>query len=917
MGEVNNNFERNSNFIPINNKISSDGKYSYSKLLKKNININLTNDKRGKLEKKIEDLGDKIRKLESKINRSQPDLFCGLGKAYLNLKKGKLERKKKKEEDKLTLMNKNVFSKILPPVNEKFLSFSALQQKFVLPSLVDSQAVISPQTPESFELMAMRNALGLGPADVSFEQDAAELKKIDGDKKEFMLAEMKEVPSKEIAKIINQNKRFPIMKAAVKELAMSYENWDLTLPENLLALQERIKKQHNNLLSISNIISLIQENFNPNDLMQLTLFNEKVKEIMIPYIKGEKLLNEGDNKEIFKKVLMDEIHEIIKKSQNSLSKEELSERRKGDPISKEAISAQARLFKAEREAKAEALNLSQLSKQGGSANIVVPLKDAFYKEGAGGERAAGTMEKFMWDIAVLMGVEKLFTATKETTLRTGLPGGGTALGWSKEGDLVEIPGVSPERKGGIQAAQAGGVTLEKYIGDIEFQPDQKTISKENVIRASITHYMFGMFDAHNNNILVDKEGNLKFFDNTRSMPSSNGVIQWGGLLLPTFRSGLMSLDASYEDLTTEERQIIKEEVEKMQSNIANLEKFLNDPMKKKELSKLPLGWWNSEQSLLACKERINGLAKAINNENSRNLRDVILEANPDIKYFAALMVIVNKKNVPYQSDSECEKKSLSTLGFTPVDELVKNLVATGIDPEEVRSWCKDPSLSFSEIINKGVGQEKDWNPDKQSLRHLHAKQIISEYERKAAIDMKDVNRDEIPAIVLHIIKEKMAASGIAIQRWSSGLTPFPSIINKKNYYENIVAGLASELFLFYKGVGQNEIKKIPLDYLSQPGVVKVDQPELIVRNLSAQAAEERLNEQPIGTFLFRSSSAPGAISASYVNENSEVRHIRFQIENGKLIDLSNRQEFNNLEEIIDKYKEQFLLSTSLLLSDLR
>lgn len=260
----------------------------------------------------------------------------------------------------------------------------------------------------NFQLTAMANALNINFIDLSPEiENIEELKNRHEDKKKFMLEQMKEIPSNELAKILHQNKYSTIIKAAVKELAASYEKWDSMAPEELTSatLQVKIKNQHSNLRTISTVINSIQDNNGTNCLMQLTLSSKKISEMISPFISGEELL-EGNNIELLKNAFIDEISNTSGSFSRYLHKEELSEKRGADPVSKAAISAEAQLFKAEREAKAEALTLSKLSRRGDSANTVIHLKNAFYKEGDGGEKATGTMEKLIWDIAVLMGIDK-------------------------------------------------------------------------------------------------------------------------------------------------------------------------------------------------------------------------------------------------------------------------------------------------------------------------------------------------------------------------------------------------------------------------------------------------------------------------------------------------------------------------------
>lgn len=519
-------------------------------------------------------------------------------------------------------------------------------------------------------------------------------------------------------------------------------------------------------------------------------------------------------------------------------------------ISKQAIEALAHLHKAVREAKIEASNITSLPLHGDSVNTVAALKNtqqkvvAFYKEGRGGEKAAGIMETLIWDMAVIFEAEDLFVATKNTSLQIKKQFGNGEIGktWNEQGGLTETTGLTETRRGGIQAAQEG-LTLNNYlnaVNDIDYEDNLPSIDRENLIKAVIMHYVFGMFDAHEANIIIDNAGKIKFFDNTRSMPLSNGVIQRRpSELLPAFRSSLFKLDR--EKLTKEEINLIKTEIEKLQSKVEELEQFLES--KKKELSTLPPGWWDTKQALNACIERINRLAESIENPKVEDLKDLIFEADVDLKYFAAMQMILSRISTPKMFFAQFENR-ISFLGTISVDVLIKNIAANGLDPIEVRSWCEDFSLSLSEIIDKGFDVHKNApNEDVKTLKK-HGDEVISYYESKAAVDLKDINRDYVDYYALQIIKGRLKNEGIVIQNKNK--------VNVAAPYNNmVVEGNETELSICYRDA-QGKLKEILLDYCSSPGSIKVADSKLLVRQMTHSEAEERLQGKPSGTFLFRS-----------------------------------------------------------------
>lgn len=728
-------------------------------------------------------------------------------------------------------------------------------------------------------------------------------------KKEFFQKIMQEIPTDDIAKIANQSKHLPLMKEAIKELRANYENWDGLENKTIM---DTIKNQHSNIIYLSAIFHEL-ETTNVNNLMQVTFFNKNIEQLLRPYVEGKKIIETSD-RDLIIASLQQEINTIIEELPTPLSREQLIKKRVADRVSKSAIIAEAQLFSAERAAKIEALSVKKLTEQGTSINKVFHVKEAYFKTNHDGDKAGAIMEELIWDLSVLLGLEEQFTATKISSLHTTASKGITATVWNDKGELEKCKGLSKASVGGIQAEQAAGMTLQRYLNEEDnLQNDQKEISKKNVISATIAQYTFGMFDAHINNILVEKNGALKYFDNTRSMPASNSVIQSGTSLVPVFRSGLLALDFSYEPLTEAERNDMKMEIMKIQSHIAAVENFLNDPREEKKLASLPPGWWNTEQSLTALKERIDSLSAAINNPKALCLRDILFAANPDVKFFAALEMIKFKIDYPNVSDLEWEKFALLMIGTSTVNDLIGKLSLKDLDVAEVQRMCQDPSVDFRDIVMKSMeSMKKNGNigVGQKNLQRSQAKKILSQYKSQAVIDLKDIRRTECCITAYTIALELMHSNRIPI--WSE--SDAHDSLEGEEIYNNIVVkepGLA--LSIVYKEI-TGDLKKIPLDFHSKVGVISVKNPGTIVRNINQEEAENRLDQQPIGTYLFRPCSSGQSLIVSFVDEEGGVNHASFLMKDNTLADADD--EFNSLEEILLKYADIFVSAAPLLLADL-
>lgn len=828
---------------------------------------------------------DKINLLQKEYNQNEIEMKEKPDQEYLFTKRKNIVDKIKRTEEKL-----QKYCEL--NINKSGSTSKYSKQQASEHMTIEHGSLLAINSNRNFQINALQRALHI---DLNLDPLTS-----NENKKKILFNEMKQVSEKDIAKIIQQNKRYPLMKSFINALSENYNNLSDITAEELLCV---IKSQHKNLLMFSKIMETL-ENDGRSNLMQLTLLDESIENLLHSFVDGTLVIGESEALKIMS-VLNSIIEEDVKNSDTPLSEKGLEKKRKEDPISKGAIIAQAELFSAERAAKIMTLSTKKISPLGTSQNKVFHLDKAFFKTTPEGDVAGAIMEKLLWDIALLLGVEDNFTATKISSIQTA------------KGRSI---------KGGIQAEQANGKTLANYVEFLENKREEEgaigkkkeMIAKQEVILATVIQYAFGMFDAHLNNILLDeKSGKLKFFDNTRSMPHTNGVIQNDSYLLPAFRSGLFALDASYEPLTKVEREQMQEAIEKIRSRIKDVENFLSNPLEQKQLQRLPPGWWNSEQSLAAFKERVNSLSWAIKNDTALNLRDIIFLADPDVKFFAALETIKLKIDHPFASDLEVQKIALSLIGTTSVDKLIKKNISKGVDVAEVQRLCQDPSLDFSDIVTISINKAIDTvhiikSKEERNLRIISGKNIIAKYRTQASIDSKDLSRAESKIIAYNKVMQLFLLNNIKILKESEGL----DLMVRNKPYRNIVIkepGNDRALSIIYKNV-RNRLVKIPLNYFSSVGTVSVDNSQVIMRNINQDEAEDRLTKCPPGSFLFRPSSSAEFISTSFVTEDGEVMHASFSMKDNKFADAD--EEFNSLEEIVAKYTDIFKLAAPLLPTDL-
>lgn len=614
----------------------------------------------------------------------------------------------------------------------------------------------------------------------------------------------------------------PIVKAAVSELALNYERLDsIYNVDEMNRLKEKIKVQHKNLESLTEILSELQN----YPVMGLTLLDETLKKELSPFIKGDFLLVDAEKRQL--KISLENKLKALG-GPEVLTSQDLRERRSSSTLSTKGLTMQADLFKQSRNAALWAANQhhGELKELNISANKVYKIPNekgetaAFYKEGSGGEQATGIMEEFMWQLSLILGLESQFTPTKQANLRTKRNYWGGEAGErqkliNEKGEFVQFLALGKARHGGIQIANQG-----KMLGELSSEK-LKQIPQSEIINGMLTILTFGMYDAHHQNIIVDKDNKLHFFDNTRSMPHSNDVIFWGGFLLPSFRSGLLNLDGCYKNFTAQERELIKNQVEFMGAKMKDVKSFIETPLVKKQLASLPKGWFNSEEALKQLSLRLQRMRIAMMNPNIRNLQDLIFEVNRELKFFAALDLYKKYRTFPFSKTyEELEKMAMVNLGHVDLQELLKSMQAGGIDVEEVQKWCHNPNLSLRAIFDlmrkMSIGGDKI---------EKSAKEIEKQYLIMAKADFKDINRNKITETAYSMISSTFASLEIPIYKTSRYTAKeMRSIIDKmkkNSFIVQIQTNLdnENEITLLYKK--KKKVFNYLLDYTSKSGYVKL------------------------------------------------------------------------------------------------
>lgn len=325
---------------------------------------------------------------------------------------------------------------------------------------------------------------------------------------------------------------------------------------------------------------------------------------------------------------------------------------------------------------------------------------AYFKQGK--TPFSGKMEKLIWDLANLFGIDDYFAAT----------------------NFCEIRDTMKTIRGSCQLNLKGTLFEDLKVAE------RVSIDKKQIMVALLSAILFGFYDAHGKNIVVTAEGQIVFFDNTRSLPHGNGVIRWVGKNAQlSFFCSLLSLEKCRETLSRDDRNFLKKTASQFDQRFPEVNSYFED--KKLDLNHLR-EWLNPSLALKAMRERLNRMLAACCDENVTNLQEFTFFIFPEYKYFASLCYSYSVEKGSATVFERCGKKDHCFLE----DLVMKSLIA-GQNPLLIKSWC-DVGHSLEDIFRK-IGE----NPGKRYSENEKAQiieRILKEYQQHAVDEYKDCKR---------------------------------------------------------------------------------------------------------------------------------------------------------------------------------
>lgn len=689
--------------------------------------------------------------------------------------------------------------------------------------------VEGPESTKNFEIYNMLNLFNL-PSGIPVE-DIPAYKELNDRKKSFFNETFPEFARNGV---VNQCRENPLIRAAVSQLADSYDNWTLD-PQSFN--EAKLKTQQGNLLVLSALIDELSEIPGMKELSLLEM-NQKFESA----IKGEIAINN------------DQIEEIRNNILSQLVKIQDEKEKPIEPLAKPTASVINRtigLFRASNEALAQVSTQREIEVLGTSQNPVsaikktpkeptpslinrivglfrapaqvVPTTIGFFKSeshvGTPGaisdERTPGAiMETLMYKTSEHFGDEDAFVPTREMSVslapRSPEDHSKYISVLNEEGEIVKKP-VSHKFQGSFQPVE--GMTL----GDaMDHHPKEiARLTTEKVAEAIIRNVVYGMPDAHGNNVLVH-DGNIFFFDNTRNMSTSNGVIfSVAGHVIPALRSGLLELPQTAIPLTPEIRAAMKRQLARYsKENIDRLEAYLKDPIiQKTMIEELPAGWLDVDASIQAMRERVETLNQALDIPEVTTLRDLVLAASPEFKLFTALGVLSEKEQGKKTLTEEEKSNILGMVGMTATLEYKR--ILKKYDVAAIKKLANDPSVTFDQMVTTllsdtfaPVPNTLLADPFAQTPQEEAAQNLMKELYRKASVDFKDLPERVVEKATRIYLDQAFEVAEIPL--FDQRMEEFATLPQHFMFYKN-----KNSLSLAYKNAS-NQIFDIDLD-IQTPG----------------------------------------------------------------------------------------------------
>lgn len=408
---------------------------------------------------------------------------------------------------------------------------------------------------------------------------------------------------------------------------------------------------------------------------------------------------------------------------------------------------------------------------------------SYLKQANNADQTNHHIEEIVWQTAIFLGVEKYFVPTK----------------FFKNSDKFF---------GTIQLVQEG-MLLAKYLDlrntfadlkvpdSIQKKPDKMTILKAFIVGSLI----FGLYDAHGNNIILTKNGSIKYFDNIRSFPYSNNVINSNNNYFLPFRNQLLCFNELFEQLNHDELFEIQQMVLEVQSRLPDLNKYYETIFFKRKINNVSYLAFNPKKVYASLEERVDRLIKYLNSKKTSNIALAIFKIFPIAHWY-----LVKNSYQKFAENRFSLPKEISRIGEKMIDHYdVEKPGSNNIQSQNIDIYDKRFSNFIKFLKDNGINDTKK--------RYL----LKTEYLMHTAIhDQKDCNLVSYADSQFKKLFVVLDSCKRDDKVFLIGEVAF-DLPNYIYYYESDIPFPQKKCCIYFK-----ETKKFyNIDYLTKPGSVSI------------------------------------------------------------------------------------------------
>lgn len=283
-----------------------------------------------------------------------------------------------------------------------------------------------------------------------------------------------------------------------------------------------------------------------------------------------------------------------------------------------------------------------------------------------------------------------------------------------------------------------------------------SINKKHFIDVLLVNILHLPFDGHKGNIFLnldnDAHPKIVFHDNSRCLPNSNDLINFGGMMLlvayysdltsraSTEANGDLCFEAAGIPLSEEDIQYMATTIKQWLSKVNFFKEYLD--LKSHLLEKLPKDYFQPDQMVKSMQERLEKLHQILTSDfvkiGHTTPEDVIYELFPlwkfaNVLYYAlGAGIRIGTQESPNQ-----------------IGRLITKAGEGYVDVKKIQAICRDYDIvkarELAEVYVKSlpkigtINSSTDEQKNAAQLATKNAEDLMQEYQKKAMLEFKNVD----------------------------------------------------------------------------------------------------------------------------------------------------------------------------------